>query len=433
MNENNKKGSFLSNLKLGVLFAIVMSVAMISITTLLYMFTYDKTKSALEQKLESKADSVLDFADVLLDSRNEKYFSRASHEVPQIIQNEVFAKFTAISNGEVYFNQSSKKPMNPKHLAKGVEMEILSKFEDNPKIKEDKRFIEEDGVEYLLSSRALYAEKRCTECHPTWIEGSVIAAEHVRINTSTFHEDLAENKLLLAGQWFLNIILIIGALLVLFKAIVSNRVNKLLEMMKKLSGGDFVLDQYVQSENIDKKATNNEIDKLFVQLSEVADTLKPKVREVVIQSKDVAFKASVASMTLGKLEKSSAISSEFKNEIVDLAKNSASLKHASDEFSVVFENRIARREVVAPVISGEVLFQDGLTLEEVFIFDKSTSGIAFYIQNLDEDLAKRMANKNGTIKLTSKLDGELTYNIQIVYCIKSKVDTISFCGCKISN
>ena len=431
MNEENKKKSFLSNLKLGVLFAIVMSVTMICITTVLYLVTYDKTKSALEQKLESKADSVLDFADVLLESRNEKYFSRESHEVPQIIQNEVFTKFTAISNGEVYFNQSSKNPMNPNHLAKDVETDIINKFENDIKVKDDKRFVEENGKEYLLASRALYAQQRCTECHPTWTKGSVIGAEHVRINTSTFHEDLTDNKLLLAGQWFLNIVLIIGALLILFKSIVSSRVNILLEMMKKLSSGNFVVNEYVEKENIDKKSTNNEIDKLFVQLSEVADTLKPKVNDVVVQAKNVAFKSSVAAMNVNKLQSNNSEMNDFKHSIVDLAKDSASLKHASDEFSVVFENRIARRHVLAPAISANVEFEDGFILEDIFIFDKSTSGVAFYLKNIDESLSKRITNQNGTIKLSSSIDEELSYNIRIVYCINSKVDTIIFCGCEI--
>jgi len=422
-----KEKSFLSNLKLGALFAIVMSTAMITITTVLYMVTYEKTKSALEQKLVSKADSVLDFADVLLDSRNEKYFSRESHEVPQIIQNEVFTKFTAISNGEVLFNQSSKKPMNPDHLAKKIEAEIINKFEGDLSTKSDKRFVEEDGKEYLLASRALYAEKRCLECHPTWIAGNVIGAEHVRINTSTFHADLFNNKLLLAGQWLLNIVLIIGVLLVLFKSIVSSRVNRLLGMMKKLSNGDFVLQNEVERENINKDITNNEIDKLFVQLSEVADTLKPKVKEVVVQSKDVAFKASVAATNVVKLE----TNNDFKHTILDLAKNSASLKHASDEFSVVFENRVARRYVVAPAVNGQVVFEDGFVLEDVYIFDKSTSGIAFYMKNLDASLAKKIANKNATIKFSSEVDGKLSYDMRIVYCINSKIENISFCGCEI--
>jgi len=428
---NEKEKSFLSNLKLGALFAIVMSTAMISITTVLYLVTYEKTKSALEQKLVSKADSVLDFADVLLDSRNEKYFSRESHEVPQVIQNEVFTKFTAISNGEVLFNQSSKKPMNPDHLAKKTEAEIINKFEDNLSTKSDKRFIEEDGKEYLLASRALYAQQRCLECHPTWIAGDVIGAEHVRINTSTFHADLFDNKLLLAGQWLLNIVLIIGVLLVLFKSIVSSRVNRLLSMMKKLSNGNFVLQDEVAKENINKDTTNNEIDKLFVQLSEVADTLKPKVKEVVIQSKDVAFKASVAATNVKKLQLNDSSNNDFKHTILDLAKNSASLKHASDEFSVVFENRVARRDVVAPAVGGQVVFEDGFVLEDVFIFDKSTSGIAFYMKNLDETLAKKIANKNATIKFLSEVDGKLSYDIRIVYCINSKIETISFCGCEI--
>jgi len=429
-NRTKKSGSLFSNLRLGVLFAIIMSVTMISITTFLYWITYDKTKKALIQKLESKADSVLDFADVLLESRNEKYFSGLSHEVPQVIQNEVFAKFTEISDGEVFFNQSSKSPMNPNHLAKGEEIKIIEKFEKNPNIKEDKRFVVEDGVEYLLASRALYAEQRCTQCHPTWKDGEVIGAEHVRISTNIFYEDLAENKALLIAQWLLNIALIIGSLLILFKIIVSNRIKRLLEMMKKLSSGDFVLDDFVKSENIDTVNTKNEIDKLFVELASVADNLKPKVREVVVQSKDLAFKTSVLAVHAGKLNSDEKIN-RLKHFIDDTASSSANLKHASDEFSVVFENRIARRYVIVPPVSAKVTFENGEVLEEVHIFDKSTTGISFYVQNPQEGLSEKITNQKATIHLSSKIDGLTTFNVRIVYCIPSKVENISFCGCAI--
>jgi len=43
----------------------------------------------LAQNSKSQGTSVLNFADVLLDSRNEKFFGGTSTEVPQIIQNEI--------------------------------------------------------------------------------------------------------------------------------------------------------------------------------------------------------------------------------------------------------------------------------------------------------------------------------------------------------
>ena len=51
--------------------------------------------------------------DVLLESRNEKFFSGKSPEIPQLIQNEVFDKFTKKSGGKVFFKEATKTPVNP--------------------------------------------------------------------------------------------------------------------------------------------------------------------------------------------------------------------------------------------------------------------------------------------------------------------------------
>ncbi len=286
--------NFLKNLKLGTMFAIVISGAMIIITTALYWLTYEKTKTALEHNLKSKASSILDFADVLLESRNEKFFSNQSHEVPQVIQGEVFEKFTKISDGKVLFNQSSKHPMNPKHKAKPFEEDIIEFFKQNKNTKQESRFINAGGNEYFVLSRPMIAEERCKMCHPTWTPGDVIAAEHVKINTQQFNADLEENLYLLIGQWLLNIALIIAIVQVLFKLLISDRVNKLLKMMFQLENGNFILDKYLEGENPKLESSKNELDRLFLHLARVANNLKPVINKVVKQSKDVAFRSSVA-------------------------------------------------------------------------------------------------------------------------------------------
>jgi|GEM_PF-735788 len=292
--------SILKNLKLGVMFAVVISGAMITITTALYWLTYEKTKVALEENLFSQASSVLDFADVLLESRNEKFFSNESHEVPQIIQAEVFSKFTEISNGQIFFNQSSKEPMNPNNLAKKHEAQVIELFQKQNSLKEDKRYIVENGKEYLMVSRPMVAEQRCTMCHPTWTPGNVIAAEHVKVDTTRFYSDLQDNLYLLVGQWLLNLVLIIAIVLVLFKILISDRVNKLLQMMFRLENGSFILDEFLEGENLDKGASKNEIDRLFRHLAKVAQNLQPVIERVVKQSKDVAFRSSVAYINIDK-------------------------------------------------------------------------------------------------------------------------------------
>ncbi|MCD4667820.1 MAG: methyl-accepting chemotaxis protein, partial [Sulfurimonas sp.] len=60
---------------------------------------------------------MLNFAGVLLESRNEKFYSGESPEVPQVIQNEVFKKFTDISEGKVFFKQASTMPMLERNRA----------------------------------------------------------------------------------------------------------------------------------------------------------------------------------------------------------------------------------------------------------------------------------------------------------------------------
>ena len=73
------------SMKLGPMFALVVFGIIVSITTSSYFYLYQQNKTSLEEKLYSKGKSILDFADVLLESRNEKIFSGESSEVPHVL------------------------------------------------------------------------------------------------------------------------------------------------------------------------------------------------------------------------------------------------------------------------------------------------------------------------------------------------------------
>ena len=77
--------SFIHRRRLSVMFSILIAGAMIAISTAIYWYQFEENKKALKHNLHEEATTVLNFADVLLESRNEKFFSGQSDEVPQVI------------------------------------------------------------------------------------------------------------------------------------------------------------------------------------------------------------------------------------------------------------------------------------------------------------------------------------------------------------
>ena len=67
-------------MKLATMFSVMFAGAFIAISLFFSFYSYQSQKNALHQNLKSKASSILDFADVLLESRNEKFFSGESQK-----------------------------------------------------------------------------------------------------------------------------------------------------------------------------------------------------------------------------------------------------------------------------------------------------------------------------------------------------------------
>jgi methyl-accepting chemotaxis protein len=289
-------------LKLGPMFALVVFGVIVSITTSSYVYLYQQNKVSLEEKLYSKGKSILDFADVLLESRNEKFFSGASSEVPQNIQNEIFSKFTDVSKGEVFFKQASLNPVNESNKALPYESQEIEYFKKHKNAKEHSKTITKDGKDFFMLSRPILAQKECVMCHPTWIEGDVIAAENVKIDLTNFENDLSSLLLTMATTWFLNIFLVIGAILLLFHKEVTLRLENILKAMKRVQKGKFDVSDILEEERV-KNINKNEIERTFIALKEMADGIKPVIDNVVKQSSYVVENASFASKQVSKNSK----------------------------------------------------------------------------------------------------------------------------------
>ncbi|MDD5717247.1 MAG: methyl-accepting chemotaxis protein [Sulfuricurvum sp.] len=278
--------------KLATMFSIMFAGAFIVISLVFYLYNYHSQKNALHQNLHSKASSILDFADVLLESRNEKFFNGESAEIPQVIQNDVFGKFTKISEGKVFFKEASDTPVVPTNKAKPYESEAIAAFKADRSLKELERFVEDDNKRYYMLSRPIISESRCIQCHPTWTPDNVVAIEDVRIDTVDFDAALSENFWINFFTALVNIIIILLLTHFLFSRYVAKRINKVLDVIFRVEKGHFHIDDLIAGEPIEQGSTKNEIDRLYRHLNNMVDTLRPVIANVVGQSKQIAFEAS---------------------------------------------------------------------------------------------------------------------------------------------
>ena len=282
----------LSQYKLSTMFSIIIFFVALFVSTGIQAIKYNESKKALEQNLQSKAQSILNFADVLLESRNEKFFSGESHEVPQIIQNEIFDKFTKVSDGKVFFKEASSTPTNEKNLATKYENESIKFFQKNRDIKEQDKTIQKDGKNYYMLARPIVSETKCIQCHPNWTKmGEVIAIEDILIDLDDFSNALKNNLYLAAIFWIMNIIILLVVINFLFKKLISDRIYKVLEIIFRVERGKFTISDLLKEENVQQGSSKNEIDRIYRHLNNMVNGLKPVIDNVVYQSKEVVFES----------------------------------------------------------------------------------------------------------------------------------------------
>jgi len=290
---------YFNRFSLSVMFSIVIFIIALIVSTVIQTVKYQQAKTVLEEKLESQAMSVLNFADVLLESRNDKFFSGQSSEIPQVIQNEVFDKFTKISNGKIFFKEASLTPTDPKNKAEDFEKETIEYFMKYKDIKIKEQMVKKEGKEYYMLSKPILSEKKCQQCHPNWIkEGEVIAIEDVLIDLGDFKTALKNNLYMTVFLWFINITILLLIIYILFKKLIVNRIQKVLEIIFRVENGKFVINDLLKGENIKEGSSKNEIDRIIRHLKRMVNTLKPVIENVVAESKDTAFESIYAYIKL---------------------------------------------------------------------------------------------------------------------------------------
>jgi len=297
--------------KLATMFSIMFAGAFIFISALFYYYAYTQQVKNQKEQLKQQATMVLNFADVLLESRNEKFFSGESPETPQIIQNEVFQKFTKVSKGKVFFKEARPNPYDPNNKATSYEIDLIKRFSKSRELKEIDDTITQNNKDYFISARPIISEEKCKMCHPDWTAGNVVAVEDVMIDLQEYYAALKENTILTIITGIINIVIILLLTHFLFQKYVSSRINKLLALLFRVEKGNFVIDDLLKDEPLDKGSSQNEIDRLFRHMQQMVDSLKPVIANVITASKNMAFRASYSYVKIDDTNQYAKLQSDY--------------------------------------------------------------------------------------------------------------------------
>jgi len=385
------------------MFSIMFAVAFIFISSVFYYYGYVKQKDSLKQNLKSGAASVLNFADVLLESRNEKFFGGESTEIPQVIQNDVFDKFTTLSKGSVFFKEASLSPVNHKNLATPYEKEVIKTFKNNKELKELEKEVVDNKKEFFMLARPIIAEEKCKLCHPQWTSGDVIAIEDVRVDLEDFQNALEDNIFLTVITGVINIVIILILIHLLFSKYVSQRVKKLLQVIQRVEKGNFLINDLVKNEEVDYKTSNNEIDQLFTHVNQMVSSLRPVIENVVNESKHMAFNASYGFTRIG--------------ETNELVKNQHNLLLSSEQklFGILEENGQMQKTLSEMLDSSE-------NSQRVV----KNSHVQLMQNNVQvSDAISSMENTTLTINDLKNFSAEIATMMEVISDIAAKTNLIS--------
>ncbi|MCP3869668.1 MAG: DUF3365 domain-containing protein [Gammaproteobacteria bacterium] len=134
----------------------------------IYFSTKSQVYSRAEANLVLLVDVVKSIQDfVATDLRphflKEKIFYSPSFS--GIVATSRIAKYLKQKQPEFYISNVSDNPLSPANQARGIELELLNQFRENPSLKAINTAGRIDGQNYLVSSAPKISKKGCLRCH----------------------------------------------------------------------------------------------------------------------------------------------------------------------------------------------------------------------------------------------------------------------------
>ncbi len=227
---------WLKMLPIAKMFSIIIFFVAFFVSTTINSIKYFQTKSIMEEDLKKRAEIVLNFAD------------------------STSSTIKSIKNKDLTFKVVDLKKLN------NFEKDIVKRLRGKKRViqKIDKKFVAAKKRDNLL--------------------------EYVIIDLKSYYDALNSMIIKSIIMWIINISIILSMINFLFKKLVVNRVNGILDIISQVSNGNFLLEDIFKDKKFDKKSSN-ELDKIYVNLQKMVLSLRPVIENVIKSSKDVVFES----------------------------------------------------------------------------------------------------------------------------------------------
>ena len=229
-------------LPLAKMFSVIIFAIAFIVSTAIQSVKYYQSKSILDENLAARAQAILDFA---------KSVEQGKH-------------YSVHSKGTVY-NVIDPTAGKLNKLERQIVEQMVQTHHKNVQTKTDDYFIKahvtkKGKVEYVALSLKSYAKAL---------------------------KNLVISSIIL---WIINISILLTMINFLFKKLIVNRINEILDIIGKVSGGNFIDREIFDPAQLNRKS-KNELDKIYVSLHEMIQSLKPVIEDVIKNSKEVVFES----------------------------------------------------------------------------------------------------------------------------------------------
>lgn len=231
-----------SKLPLAKMFSILIFAIAFLVSSAIQSLKYYQSKEILESDLASKAEMVL----ALGRAQNPKHAE-------------------SIQNGMIVY-----KRIDPKSaVTDPLEREIVSKVH------------QQKSSHVTMKTEHYYIRaERNSQGVITYVALKLDAYQHA------LHNLIMSSMLL----WVLNISILLMMINYLFKKFIVNRINEILEVIDHVSKGNFIDEEIFDQQKLQRES-RNEIDKIYLNLYQMIQSLKPVLGDVIKNSKEVVFES----------------------------------------------------------------------------------------------------------------------------------------------
>jgi len=229
-------------LPLAKMFSIIIFAIAFIVSTAIQSVKYYQSKTILDENLAARAQAILDFA---------KSAEEGKH-------------YSVHSKGTVYdvIDPTADK-------LNSMERQIVERM-----VQMHRKTIQTKTDDYFIDAHMTKTGK----------------VEYVALSLESYEKALKNLLISSVILWIINISILLTMINFLFKRLIVNRINEILTIIGKVSNGNFIDREIFDPAQLNANS-KNELDKIYLSLHKMIQSLKPVIEDVVRNSKEVVFES----------------------------------------------------------------------------------------------------------------------------------------------